>query len=145
VTTILEGVEALQQAKGLDLGVTGWHDMDSHRVQLFEASLRSAGPSAGAPAPLPESVPELLVLALTNMFLPLLVEVRGVSAGVNYGTGEVRFPARAPVGARLRAGGLVVDVAEVAGGVQTTTRVTVEAEGVAAAVCVVDAISRWLA
>ena len=142
MTTILDGLDALRGANGLDLGTTDWQPIDSDRVSRFLSALHGGGPPV-VPVGI-EYLPEFLVLSLTNTFLPLLVDVRGVTAGVNYGTGQVRFPARAPLGARLRARGRVVDVIGVAGGVQTTTRVIVEAEGVLQAVCVVDAISRWL-
>ena len=46
-----------------------------------------------------------LTLALTNLFLPQIVEVRGVSLGVNYGTGNVRFPAPLLAGSRVRGSG----------------------------------------
>ena len=142
MTTVLVGIEAVRAANGLDLGVTDWAEIDSDRAARFESALRGGGAPV-APVGL-EYLPEFLVLSLTNMFLPLLVEVRGVTAGVNYGTGQVRFPARAPVGARLRTRGHLAEVVGVAGGVQTTTRVIMEAEGLPDAVCVVDAISRWL-
>jgi acyl dehydratase len=79
------------------------------------------------------------------MLLPELVEVRGASLGVNDGTGRVRFPAPPPVGRRVRASAALVACDEVSGGVQTTIRVTVEVEGGDKPVCVVDALSRWLA
>lgn len=90
---------------------------------------------------------------VTNMFLPQVVEVRGVSAGLNVGTGAVHFSASAPVGAQIRARVEVAAADEVTGGVQTTMRITVEArgsaepavEGGARPVVVVDALSRWLA
>ena len=44
-----------------------------------------------------------LTLSLSNLFLPQIVEVRGISAGLNRGTGKVRFPSPVPVGSRLRA------------------------------------------
>src|SRR3546814_19671991 len=46
-----------------------------------------------------------LTLALSNLFLPKLLAVPAASAGVNYGTGKVRFPAPVPVGTEGRRGG----------------------------------------
>ena len=68
-----------------------------------------------------------------------------MSMGVNYGVDRVRFPAPVPVGSRVRASAVVTDVADVAGGVQVVTRITVEREGGDRPVCIVDAISRFLA
>lgn len=86
-----------------------------------------------------------LTLSLTNLFLPQVVEVRGVSLGVNRGTGKIRFPAPVPVGSHLRAGVELVSVDEVAGGVDTTMLITVEREGSDKPVCVVESLSRYLA
>ncbi len=101
--------------------------------------------ATGAPPEPDGAVPPYLVLALSNRLLPEIVEVRGISAGVNYGTGAVRFPAPLPIGGRLRARADLVAADEVAGGVQTTIRVTLEAEGAADPACVIDSLSRWLA
>ena len=56
---------------------------------------------------------------------------------------KVRFPAPVPVGSRVRAHVELVAVDEVAGGVQTTMRITVEVEGSDKPACVVDALSRF--
>ena len=66
------------------------------------------------------------------------------SAGVNYGTGKVRFPAPVPVGSRVRGGAELDAVEEIAGGVQTTITITIEVEGQAKPACVVESLSRWL-
>jgi acyl dehydratase len=79
------------------------------------------------------------------MFLPQMIEVRGVSLGVNYGTARVRFPAPVPVGSRVRATAELVACDDIPGGVQTTIRITVEIEGGDKPACVVDSLSRWLA
>ena len=77
--------------------------------------------------------------------LPEVVEVRGISSGVNYGVDKVRFPAPVPVGSRVRGHVRLEAAEEVAGGVQTTMVITVELEGAAKPACVVEALSRWLA
>ena len=143
--TVLHGVDAVRGAVGRDLGTTGWTELTREQVDEFHRAVGSApGTGPGDTGDGDGTAPPLLVLALTNLFMPQLVEVRGVAMGVNYGTGEVRFPAAAPVGARLRAGAEVVACDDIAGGVQTTIRITVEAEGGADPVCVVDALSRWI-
>ena len=135
--TVLDGVDAVRAAVGKHLGTTGWIELTRQQIDLFHQA--TGGGKGDA-----DGVPPLLVLALTNLFMPQLVEVRGVSLGVNYGTGAVRFPAAAPVGGRLRASAELVACDDIAGGVQTTIRITVEAEGSDTPACVVDALSRWL-
>jgi acyl dehydratase len=140
--TILEGLDAVRAAVGRSLGTTGWTELTAEQVVLFDRAVGAPdGDDAGR-------VPPFLVLALTNLFMPQLVEVRGVALGVNYGTGAVRFPAPARAGDRLRASAQLVACDDIADGVQTTIRITVEAEGEGDGgtepVCVVDALSRWM-
>ena len=136
--TVLDGLDAVRAAVGLDLGPTGWEQVTSTQVARYTEA-------TGEVAPVDGTVPPWLLLSLTNLFLPRLLEVRGVSSGVNYGTGSVRFPAAVAVGGQVRARAHVVAADEVRGGVQTTIRITVEAEGADAPAVVVDSLSRWLA
>jgi acyl dehydratase len=85
-----------------------------------------------------------LTLSLVNRFLPEIVEVRGISMGVNYGADRIRFPAPVKVGARIRGGAELIAVENTKdGGVQAKIRVTVEIEGSERPACVVDTISRY--
>jgi hypothetical protein len=153
MTTVLHGLDAVRAAVGHQLGTTGWTELTRDQVHRFHQAVGSNGTGAtgtGATgvvddtdADSVDTAPPWLVLALTNLFMPQMVEVQGVSLGVNYGTGAIRFPAAAPVGGRLRAHAELVACDDIAGGVQTTIRITVEAEGTGP-VCVVDALSRWL-
>ena len=79
-----------------------------------------------------------------NRFLPEIVEVRGISMGVNYGADRIRFPAPVKVGSRIRGGAELIEVENTKdGGVQAKIRVTVEIEGGERPACVVDTISRY--
>jgi len=85
-----------------------------------------------------------LTMSLSNFFLPQIVEVRGFSAGINYGVDKVRFPSPVKVGERIRAGAELVEVTEVPGGLQTRMVVTVEIDGGTKPACIIEALSRWL-
>jgi acyl dehydratase len=141
--TVLDGLDAVRAAVGRPLGTTAWTEVTREQVDRFDQAVGATGGTSDT-ASADGTAPPHLVLALTNLFMPQLVEVRGVSMGVNYGTGEVRFPAAAPVGGRLRAGAELVACEDIAGGVQTTIRITVEVEGADEPACVVDALSRWI-
>ena len=123
-------------AVGRPLGTTDGVEVTPAQVDDYAAATGDAGADG--------TVPPYLLVALTNLFMPQLFTVEDASMGVNYGTGEVRFPAAAAVGNRIRASAQLVACDDVRGGIQTTIRITVEAEGVDAPVCVVDALSRWL-
>jgi acyl dehydratase len=85
-----------------------------------------------------------LTLAITNLFLPELLEVTAASSGVNYGTGKVRFPSPVKVGSRIRGSAVITDVEDLGTSVQTTITITVEVEGQDKPACVLESLSRWL-
>jgi acyl dehydratase len=85
---------------------------------------------------------------LTLSLIPHLVggsmNVQGVGMGVNYGLNRCRFPSPVPVGSRVRARAELIGVEQLEGGaVQTTTRVTITAEGADKPACVAETVSRY--
>jgi acyl dehydratase len=130
--TVLDSLDEVRAAVGRHLGTSDWLEITPERLDRFAAATgdRDHG---------------YLALALTNLFLPEIVEVHGASLGVNYGTGSVRFRAPLLVGSRLRGAAELVACDDIPGGVQTTIRITVEVEGADHPACVVDSLSRWLA
>ena len=132
MTTVIDGPDGLAAAVGAHLGHSGWLAVDADRLALFAAAVDSADAA------------EYLVLSLSNFFLPQIMEVRGFSAGVNYGCDAVRFPRAVVAGDRVRAGAELVEVGEVKGGYQTLVRITIEVEGADEPACVIDSLSRWL-
>jgi acyl dehydratase len=150
--TVFHSLDEVRAAVGRPLGVSDWLEITQDRVDQFAEATgdrqwihvdperaRRESPYGG---PIAHG---FLTLAITNLFLPQIVEVRGASLGVNYGTGKVRFPAPVPVGARIRGSAELAACDEVAGGIQTTIRISVEVEGSSKPACVVDSLSRWLA
>ena len=127
---ILDGLNALTAAAGSDLGVTEWLDVDQDRIDRF---VDAAGDAA------------FFALALTNFFMPHLLEVRGVAMGVNYGTDRIELGAALAAGDRVRAAARIVACEPVKAGVQATVRIAVEVDGRDEPACVVDALSRYVA
>lgn len=150
--TTINGLDDLRAAVGRDLGTSDWLEISQERVNTFaEATgddqwIHVDVERAKAESPFGGPIAHgYLTLSLTNLFLPQVVEVTGISSGVNYGVNKVRFPAAVPVGSRVR-GNVKLEAAEdVRGGVQTTMVITVELEGSEKPACIVEAISRWLA
>ena len=149
--TTFEGLDELRAAVGRDLGTSDWVEITQDRVDTFAEATgdhqwihvdveraRRESPFGG---PIAHGY---LTLSLTNQLLPEVVEVRGVSSGVNYGADKVRFPAPVPVGSRVRANVRLDAADDVPGGVQTTMTITVEVEGGEKPACVVESLSRWL-
>ena len=150
--TTFDGIDEVRAAAGRHLGYSSWLDVDQERVNRFaEATgdhqwIHVDVERATAESPFGGPIAHgYLTLALTNLFLPEVVEVRNISLGVNRGTGRIRFPAPVPVGSRLRGGVELVSVDDIAGGIDTTMLITVEREGSDKPVCVVESLSRYLA
>ena len=150
--TVFKSPNDLAAAVGKQLGKSEWMQVTQDRINKFadatddhqwihvDVERAKRGPF-GAPI-----AHGYLTLSLVSLFLPQIMEVHGISMGVNYGTDKVRFPAPVPAGSKLRGSGELVKVENVGGGgVQATVRVTVEIEGKDKPACVVDTISRYYA
>jgi acyl dehydratase len=75
--------------------------------------------------------------------VPQVVRVDGISMGVTYGCDKVRFPSPVPVGSKVRVGVELMDVSDVAGGVQVKMRFTFEVEGASKPACVAENLFRY--
>lgn len=82
-----------------------------------------------------------LTLSLANWFLPQLLEVKGVSMGVNYGAEGIRFPAVVPVDSTVIASGEILSAEESKGAIKTVVRVIITVEGAERPACIVDTIN----
>jgi len=149
--TVFEGVDAVKAGVGRHLGYSDWLEITQDRVDLFAEATGDhqwihVDPEAAAAGPFGGPIAHgYLTLSLSNLFLPQIVEVQGISAGVNYGANKIRYPAPVLVGSKLRAGAELVAVDEVPGGVQTTMVITIEIEGGTKPACVIESLSRYLA
>jgi acyl dehydratase len=139
----------LASAVGQRLGESEWLAIDQPRINLFADATGDhqwihVDPVRAATGPFGATIAHgYLTLSLVNLFLPQIIDVQGISMGVNVGIDKARFPAPVKVGSRVRGVGDLVSVEEVKGGVQSVVRVTVEIEGSDKPACVVDTISRY--
>jgi acyl dehydratase len=150
MSTIFASPDELLGAVGKQLGTSEWMTISQDRVNGFadatddhqwihvDPERAKAGPFGG---PIAHGY---LTLSLVKRFLPAIVQVHGISMGVNYGAERIRFPAPVKVGARIRGSAELVEAEQTKdGGVQAKIRVTVEIEGGDRPGCVVDTISRY--
>jgi acyl dehydratase len=152
MTTIMNGLDELKAQAGADLGRTGWLEVTQERVNTFadatgdhqwihvDKERAAAGPFGGTIAH------GYLTLSMVIPLFGELLEVRGISMGINYGLNKVRFPTPVPVGSRIRlaaALGAVEDAGVNA--VQVVADFTIEVEGEAKPACVAQAIYRYYA
>ena len=148
---VFHGTKELKDSVGEHLGYSEWLTIDQERVNLFADAtgdhqwIHVDPVRAAAESPFGGPIAHgYLTLSLTNFFLPQVLQVDDISMGINYGVDKVRFPSPVPVGSRLRGGVELIEVHDIAGGVQVTLRIIVEREGSDKPACVVDALSRYL-
>jgi acyl dehydratase len=147
--TVFESPRDLAKAVGQQLGHSDWLEITQERIDQFAEATGDhqwihTDPERAKQGPFGATIAHgYLTQSLVNLFLPQIVEVRGISMGVNYGADRLRFPAPVPVGSRIRGSAELLEVEEIKGTVQTKVRVTVEIEGSDRPACVIDTISRY--
>jgi acyl dehydratase len=152
MTVIANGLDELKALAGTDLGSTGWLEITQDRVNAFaeatgdhqwihvDTERAAAGPFGGTIAH------GYLTLSLVVHLLNELVEVRGVSMGINYGLNKVRFPAPVPVGSKVRLAAQVGAVEDAGvNAVQAVMDCTVELQGSEKPACAAQAVLRYYA
>jgi acyl dehydratase len=152
MTTIMNGLDELKAQAGADLGRTGWLEVTQERVNTFADATGDhqwihVDPQRAAAGPFGGTIAHgYLTLSMVIPLFGELLEVRGISMGINYGLNKVRFPTPVLVGSRIRlaaALGAVEDAGVNA--VQVVADFTIEAEGEAKPACVAQAIYRYYA
>jgi acyl dehydratase len=110
MTTTIDGINGLEKLVGEHLGYSEWHQVTQEQVNLFadatgdhqwihvDVERAKAGPFGG---PIAHGY---LTLSLAPTLLTEIMQVDGVSMGINYGLNKLRFPSPVPVGSKVRAG-----------------------------------------
>ena len=146
------GLDELKALAGADLGHTGWLEITQDRVNAFadatsdhqwihvDTEKAAAGPFGGTIAH------GYLTLSLVVHLLNELLDVRGVSMGINYGLNKVRFPAPVRVGSKVRMAAQVGAVEDAGvNAVQAVVDVTVEIAGSEKPACAAQTVFRYYA
>lgn len=130
MATVAVGVDGVLALVGTRLGVSDWLEITQERVARFAAATddhqwihvdpaRAATSRFGGPVAHGQ-----LIVALTSHLLGQILDARGFSMIVNYGSDRVRLLSPVPVGARLRASATLTAAEEFPGGVQLVLAVT---------------------
>lgn len=149
MTTVFKTPEELLTKVGERLGETEWMEIDQDRINLFADATGDhqwihVDPVKAKDGPFGACIAHgYLTLSLVNYFLPQIIDVQGISMGVNVGLDRVRFPSPVAVGSKIRGVGELVSAEEMKGGIQSVVRVTVEIEGHDKPACIADTISRY--
>jgi acyl dehydratase len=132
---VFSGVDELRDAAGTELGVSDWVTVEQSRVDLFAEATDDhqwihVDPARAAEGPFGTTIAHgFLSLSLLPALLAQVYRIDGTRMGVNYGLNRARFTAPVPVGSQVRASVELLEVSDVTGGVQLTTRVTVQIAG----------------
>jgi acyl dehydratase len=149
MTRTIEGIDGLKALVGEHLGYSSYIEITQEQVNTFadatgdhqwihvDVERANAGPFGG---PIAHGY---LTLSLGPSLSPEIFTVSGISMGVNYGAGKVRFPAPVPVGSNLRLGATLKSVEDVTGGAQIAMEFVYEVEGAAKPSCVAEVIFRY--
>ncbi len=147
-TRVITGVEGLKAAVGEHLGYSDYIEITQERVNQFaeatgdhqwihvDVERAKSGPFGG---PIAHGY---LTLSLGPMLYPTVVRIEGFSMGVNYGANKIRFPSPVPVGSKIRLGVKLLEIEEIANGVQMTMEFTFECVGASKPSCVAEIIFR---
>ena len=149
MTTIVDGLDALHDLKGKQIGYSDWQPITQERVNLFADATddhqwihvdpeRAKAGLFGGPI-----AHGYLTLSLVPVLLQSIIEVKNVRFGVNYGANKIRFPAPVLVGSDLRLGVTVADVEDTDGGVQVTYDAVLEVRGAPKPACVAQVVYRY--
>ncbi|HEV7886090.1 MAG TPA: MaoC family dehydratase [Acidimicrobiales bacterium] len=150
MTTIIEGIEGLKKKVGDHLGYSDWHEVTQDQVNLFADAtgdhqwIHVDPERAAKESPFGGPIAHgYLTISLAPKLLPEVVQVTGISMGVNYGINKLRFPTPVPVGAKLRAGATLSGVEDIPGGAQVTMDIVFEVEGKDKPSCVAQVVYRY--
>ena len=145
---VITGVAGLKAAVGEHLGYSEYIEISQERVNQFaeatgdfqwihvDVERAKSGPFGG---PIAHGY---LTLSLGPMLYPTVVRIEGFTMGVNYGANKVRFPSPVPVGSKIRLGVKLLEVEDIANGVQMTMEFTFECQGASKPSCVAEIIFR---
>jgi acyl dehydratase len=146
MTTVLEQPADLLGLVGQSLGTTEWIKVTQQQVDLFadatgdrqwihtDAERAAKGPYKGTIAH------GYLTLSLTPVVIAQVLEIRELTAALNYGLNKVRFPAPVRVGSQVRAAVTVASAQQKTSGVESVFKLTYEIDGEARPACVADVI-----
>lgn len=147
---VFGSLDEFASAAGRELGPTDWLEITQERVDLFADATGDhqwihVDPDRAATGPFGGTIAHgLLTLSLLPHFMHQLYLVDGIAMAINYGLNKVRFISPVPVGAKIRARGVVGDVSAVSGCTQAIMTTTIEIAGAEKPAAVIESIIRYV-
>lgn len=136
----------LPELAGQEVGVSDWLVIDQKRVndfadatgdhQWIHVDVERANREIGGPI-----AHGYLTLSLIPTLTQQILEVKGVTRGINYGCNKVRFTNALRVGSRVRARSKILKVSRRSGAWQLTQNITIEIDGERKPACVAETVT----
>lgn len=146
MTTVLEEPADLVKLVGQRLGTSDWIKITQDQVDRFADATGDkqwihTDPQRAAKGPFGGTIAHgYLTLSLAPVVIAQVLEIRELTAALNYGLNKVRFPAPLPVGALMRAVVTVMSAQQKTSGVESVFTLTYEIDGQDRPACVADVI-----
>ncbi|MDH6193561.1 acyl dehydratase [Mycobacterium frederiksbergense] len=146
MATVLEEPADLLKLVGQVVGTTGWMTITQHQVDLFAEATGDhqwihTDPQRAANGPFKGTIAHgYLTLSLAPVMISEVMQIRELTAALNYGLNRVRFPTPVRVGARIRGVVMVLNAQQKTSGVEAVFTLTYEIEGGDRPACVADVI-----
>jgi acyl dehydratase len=141
-------IAGLRERVGTHAGYTDWQEMTQERVDQFadatgDHQFIHVDVERAKQTPFGGTIAHgFLTLSLVAPVSQQLMKVTDAVMGLNYGLDRVRFPAPLPVGAHWRGGLEILEVNDIAGGVQIKAKVTIEVKDSEKPACVAESLVR---
>lgn len=146
VTTKLDEPADLLKLVGHRLGTTEWMKITQQQVDTFADATGDhqwihSDPARAEKGPFKGTIAHgYLTLSLTPAVISAVLQIRELTAALNYGLNRVRFPAPVPVGSQVRATVSVMSARQKTSGVESVFSVTYEVDGQQRPACVAEVI-----
>jgi acyl dehydratase len=146
MTTVLDEPADLLKLVGRVIGTSGWTRVTQHQVDLFAEATGDhqwihTDPERAAKGPFKGAIAHCyLTLSMAPVVISEVLQIRELTAALNYGLNKVRFPAPVSVGAQIRGVVAVMSAEQKTSGVEAVFTLTYEIEGADRPACVADVI-----
>jgi len=141
-------IEELATHVGEHLGWSDWKTVTQEEVNLFADATGDhqwihVDPERAKSGPFGGTIAHgYMTLSLVPVLMAGMINVAGVTMGINYGTNKVRFPSPVHVGNDIRLGATLSEVTSVEGGWQMVVDVTIEERDASKPSCAAQVVSR---
>src|SRR3954469_13273583 len=144
----LTGIDEVKANVGKELGVSDWLEVTQEAINEFadvtgDHQFIHVDVEKAKETPFGGTIAHgYYTLSLLPKFSYEMYSFDGFAFGLNYGLNKVRFPAPLPVGSKVRMRAELVNVEDVPGGIQITTKATFETDAGDKPVCAAEPLAR---